>query len=141
MKSFGLAMMFTVLPGISLAGETTCYKRVYDSAHMQKHKLQEVSKIQLKMEQNGAESAGNIKAAFKELPNFLSSKVTCIIKQKVTACEVENNGGSFTFVATVKGIKLTNTSKIRFGGEDDGVTVGREAEHREFFMFKTVCDD
>lgn len=141
MKAFALAMMFMVLPGVSLAGEATCYERQYDSAHMQKHKLQEVTKIRLKVEQDGAGATGQIAAAFKELPDYLNSGVRCVIKQKTTACDIENGGGSFSFVATVKGIKLTNSSGVRFGSEDGGVSIGREAEHREFFLFKTTCKD
>jgi hypothetical protein len=133
------AMTIVILMTSAASAETVCYERTYDAAHMQKHKLQEVTKMRLKFENGGEEFTGDIQAGFRELPTFLSSKVTCAVKQKTTTCRVEQDGGSFDFVPTAKGIRLTNTSQIRFGGVEDGVVIGREVEHRVFALVKTKC--
>lgn len=121
--------------------EKLCYERNYDATHMQKHKLQEVSKIRLDVQKRGDSFSGQISAAFRELPDYVTSNVMCTAKQKTTSCQVDDNGGSFDFVPTAKGIKLTNTSQIRFGGIDDGVVIGREVEHRVFALVKTACNN
>jgi hypothetical protein len=135
------AMTIVILMTSAASAETACYERTYDAAHMQKHKLQEVTKIRLKLENVGEEFIGDIQAGFRELPTFLSSKVNCAVKQKTTSCRVEQDGGSFDFVPTAKGIRLTNTSQIRFGGVEDGVVIGREVEHRVFALVKTKCSN
>jgi hypothetical protein len=140
MRILSTAMVFIMTIGAA-AAETVCYERLYDAAHMQKHKLQEVTKIRLKLEDNGEEFSGDIQAGFRELPDYLTSDVTCTEKQKTTSCQVDQNGGSFDFVPTAKGIRLTNTSQIRFGGIDDGVVIGREEEHRVFALVKTACNN
>lgn len=134
-------MTIVILMTSAASAETVCYERTYDAAHMQKHKLQEVTKIRLKLENGGEEFTGDIQAGFRELPTFLSSKVTCTVKQKTTSCKVEQDGGSFDFIPTAKGIRLTNTSQIRFGGVEDGVVIGREVEHRFFALVKTKCTE
>lgn len=135
------AVPVVVLMTIAANAETTCYGRTYDAAHLQKHKLQEVTKIRLKLEGDGAAFSGDIEAGFRELPTFLASKVTCAAQQKVTSCRVEQNGGTFDFISTAKGIRLTNTSQIRFGSVEDGVIIGREVEHRVFALVKTKCSN
>ena len=138
MRILSSLMFFACMTSLTMA-ESACYERLYDAAHMQKHKLQEVTKIKLDLIEDGDAVSGVIKASFRELQEFLSSDVTCSVKQKTTSCQVGKNGGSFGFVQTVNGIKLTNTSGIRFGGEDDGVAIRSEAEHKVFFLFKTSC--
>lgn len=138
MRILNSLVFFICMTSFSMA-ESACYERVYDAAHMQKHKLQEVTKIQLDLVQENDAATGLIKASFRELPELLTGEVTCAVKQKTTNCEVEKDGGAFGFVQTIKGIKLTNTGGIRFGGEDEGVAIRSEAEHRVFFLFKTTC--
>jgi hypothetical protein len=138
MRFIGIAPLLIAMSTGAVA-DNACYERIYDAAHLQKHKLQEVSKMRLDLQKIGDRVSGQIRAAFRELPDYLSSDVTCTAKQNSTSCEVDQNGGSFDFVPTAKGIKLTNTSQIRFGGVDDGVVVGREVEHRVFALVKTTC--
>ncbi len=140
MKLISIVPLLIVLSTGAVA-DTICYERIYDAAHMQKHKLQEVLKIRLKLDQNGGEPSGVVEAGFRELPSYLTSQVTCAVKQKTTSCRVDQNGGSFDVVATARGIKLTNTSQMRFGGLDDGVVIGREIEHRVFALIKVACSD
>lgn len=140
MRFLGVVTAVILMTGAAGA-ETACYERFYDAAHMKTHKLQEITKLRLKLEQGSGEAFGQIEAAFRELPSYLTSKVTCAKNQKNTACRVDRNGGSFDLVPTIKGIRLTNTSQIRFGGVDDGVVIGREVEHRVFALVKTTCSD
>jgi hypothetical protein len=136
MKMLSAVLMVLVFPSAGYAAEAACYERIYDAGHMQKHALQEVTKMKLLLQED---VTGEISAGFKEIPDYLTSEVACRINGKTTACEVGENGGAFTFVPTIKGIKITNKTKIRFGGENDGVAIGNEAEHREFFLFKIAC--
>jgi hypothetical protein len=140
MRILSMVTAVVLTTGAAVA-ETVCYERSYNAAHMQKHKLQEITKIRLKLELGDEESFGDIRAGFRELTSFLHSKVTCTKKQKTTSCRIEQDGGSFDLVPTAKGVRLTNTSQIRFGGVEDGVVIGREVEHRVFALVKTACND
>jgi hypothetical protein len=125
------------------AANDTCYERVYDQAHLQKHELQEVTKIRLTMKQ-GDTISGVIAAAFRESPKYQSSEFECASKDKAVNCEVLADGGEFSFTQTTKGIRLVNMSMVRFGDEEDGVSIGGEAEHRIFLLFQVspqTCAD
>jgi hypothetical protein len=122
------------------AADDLCFERVYDQAHLRKHKLQEVTRLRLHLDA-GAVTTGKIAAAFRESPDYRSSNVECVAKDKATRCDILADGGDFSFTITPKGIRLLNTSLMRFGDEEDGVSIGREIEHRVFLLFKVGSEN
>jgi hypothetical protein len=137
MRVFVWVWSLILLSTAAVAQEQQCYERRYDDAHMQKHKLQEVTR--LKLELSSGDLTGVIAASFRELPDYLGSAVTCTLKGSVHVCRVDNGGGLFEFSSNAKGIRLVNREGIRFGGVDDGVSIGREPEHKLFLLFATPC--
>jgi hypothetical protein len=141
MKILFAAFGVVILSSAASAQDALCFERRYDDAHMQKHKLQEVTKIKLQVAAVGAATTGTISAGFRELPGYLSSDVSCDMNGNTHVCDVTGDGGAFDFILNDKGIRLTNRKSIRFGGAEDGVTIGTEAEHKLFLLFKTACSN
>jgi hypothetical protein len=121
------------------SAEPVCYERNYNATHMQKHAKQEITKIRLVLD-GGDVLQGQVHAAFRESENYSGGNVECRAKGKVTSCEILADGGEFEFTPTEKGIRLVNTSTMRFGDEEDGIGIGREPEHRVFLLFKTAVE-
>ncbi len=130
---FSAAMALFAAPS---RADAVCYERIYDTLHMKKHILQEVTKIRLLLDDDN-ELSGKIEAAFREGNAFHASSVDCVVKGNTTTCEILDGGGRFDFTKTDKGIRLVNTSSMRFGDDEGGISIGREAEHRVFLLFTT----
>jgi hypothetical protein len=136
MKHVTTGFWFLVCLGhlhLAQAAETTCYERVYDKAHMQKHRLQEIVKMRLSLSGEKPMS-GQIAAGFRESPNYRSSDFKCKVGEILTTCNILAEGGNFSFTKTPKGIRLLNTSLMRFGDADNGISIASEKEHRVFLL-------
>ncbi len=137
-------LLTAMLPLQAHAQATDCYERVYDTAHLKKHTLQEITKMRLRLRssQGGTGQsvlAGDIAAAFRESPAYLSSNVECVADGEDMTCEILAEGGGFRFSKSVKGLRLVNTSMMRFGDEESGISIGRESEHRTFILPPSPC--
>jgi hypothetical protein len=129
-----IAVLWGLLWAAPVVQAAVCYERSYDQAHLKKHALQEITKMRLILD-GGQKLTGRIEAAFRESSSYRGSRVECRVETRATRCEILADGGGFEFTATSKGIRLVNTSTMRFGDEDDGISIGSEAEHRVFLLF------
>jgi hypothetical protein len=116
-----------------------CYEREYDAAHLEKHKLQEITRMRLFLNQSGDDFEGSIAAAFRALPEYQSSPVRCAAKGDKLDCLILEDGGNFTVAVAKTGVLITNTSQMRFGPEETGISFQREAEHLKFLLRPAAC--
>jgi hypothetical protein len=116
---------------------TLCFERDYDAAHMKQHKLQEVTRIRLRLKDD---LTGDVAAGFRALNAYQVSDVECAMRGKEIACRISDQGGSFIYQLRSDSIMLTNTSYMRFGPDDSGISIQREAEHAKFKLYPVACD-
>jgi hypothetical protein len=113
-----------------------CFEREYDAAHLKAHKLQEITRMRLVV---GTDLSGTIAAGFRESPDYQSSSVQCVRRGEKLSCDILGGGGSFTVALTKKGMLITNTSQMRFGPEETGISFQREGEHLKFLLQPATC--
>jgi hypothetical protein len=135
-----LSIVMLAAPPALAVDYAGCYARDYDAAHLKAHALQEITRMRLSLEAaDGDKYLGQIAAGFREAPDLMSSAVTCQWRGEKIACDIESNGGTFTVATAKSGILITNTSTMRFGNEETGISFRGEKEHLKFLLRPVAC--
>lgn len=133
----GLILSLLIIAGLAspaLAEIKGCYERVYDAAHLKRHRGQVVTMMRLQMGLSTdieSDRADSLWAKFRNGRVMATQPLECSANQR---CFVEEDGGSFHVDETADGVKITNEGYIRFGDEDDYREVAEDAEHRVFLL-------
>jgi hypothetical protein len=137
-----VAASLAVLAQPSLATVKGCYDRVYDAAHLARHKAQRVTAIRL---QYGFETGADTPDAainrlwvkFRSVKPAHEAVVVCEERAPPWECGIEGDGGRFILEETGDGVKITNRDYMRVndpGGSEEGIEIPADAEHRVFLL-------
>lgn len=123
-----------------------CYERVYDGKYLRKHKTQDVTKMRFQIGvSQGAdgpfEYLDRIDAGFRKGGRYRGNLVECKEEGGGLACAIEADGGTFTVIDRGKdkgrqAIRISNGGEMRFGDEEDGITIRAKGDNREFRLYR-----
>ena len=146
MKMLARVTMLAVLIGAASAAEAAsfkgCYERVYDSRYLKKHRKQDVVKMRFQIgvgkgTDGPFELLDRIDAGFRKKSLYRGNLVGCTDVNDGLECGIEADGGTFTVIDRGdNSIRITNTSEMRFGDEEDGTTIKAKGDHREFRLYR-----
>jgi hypothetical protein len=119
-----------------------CYERVYDAKYLRKFRNQDIVKMRFQIgvaEGEGAafELLDRIDAGFRKRGRYDGNLVECKPDGDELSCAIEGDGG--TFKVTDRGedsVRITNTSFMRFGDGEKGISVKARGQHVEFRLFR-----
>ena len=119
-----------------------CYERIYEKSYLKKHRKQDVIKMRFQIgvgkgTDGPFELLDRIDAAFRKKPIYRGNLAGCTDVNDGLECGIESDGGTFTVIDRGdNSIRITNTSDMRFGNEEDGITIKPKGEHREFRLYR-----
>jgi hypothetical protein len=119
-----------------------CYERVYEARYLKKNKKQQVIRMRFQVgvgqgEDGPPELADRIEATLRGNSVYRGSAAACKVDGKELLCGITGNGGSFRVTDRGKNsVRITNTSLMRFGNEEDGDKVKADNSNREFRLFR-----
>jgi hypothetical protein len=143
---FRRVMVVAILLGCDLvpaeAAFKGCYERVYDKRYLRKHRRQDIVKLRLQIGVGGAADAppeyfDRIDGVTRKGVRYKGGPIECAPGEDEVACVIKGEGGSF--VLTDRGnnsLRVTNTNFMRFGDQDDGITIKAKGDNREFRLFR-----
>jgi hypothetical protein len=142
LMSLGLALVFLLPAPAASAAFKGCYERIYDKRYLRKNRKQDVVKIRLQIgvaenEDAPFELQDRIDAGFRKSPRYRGGQIQCNPKGDELDCEIIPDGGGF--IITERGedsVRITNTSSMRFGDEEDGIGIRGRGQNREFRLFR-----
>lgn len=119
-----------------------CYERVYEARYLKKNKKQQVIRMRFQVgvgqgEDGPPELQDRIEATLRGKSAYRGSAVACKPDGKELNCEILADGGGFRVTDRGKNsVRITNTSLMRFGNEEDGDSVKADKQNREFRLFR-----
>lgn len=139
---FGCVSVALLFPMTAQAEIKGCYERVYEKAYLKKNRKQDVIKMRLQIGvgqgTDGAfELLDRVDAGFRKKPIYRGGLISCKTEGDELACNIEADGGGF--MVTDRGensVRITNTSEMRFGDDEDGIVVKGKGQNREFRLFR-----
>lgn len=140
----GLAITVLVMAAPAQAEFKGCYERVYDARYLKKNKKQKVVRMRFQVGVGGGEDgppelADRIEATLRGKSVYRGSAVACTPDGRELVCDILADGGSFRVTDRGKNsLRVTNTSQLRFGNEEDGDSVKADKSNREFRLYRVV---
>jgi hypothetical protein len=137
----GLALMVS-LTSPAFAEFKGCYERVYDKRYLKQHRKQDIVKIRFQIGVAPSEDAefelrDRVDAGFRKRPIYDGNLVECTPDGNELVCSIDGDGGTFTVTDRGnKSLRITNTSFMRFGDGEKGISVKAKGDHREFRLFR-----
>jgi hypothetical protein len=141
-----LSLMLTVMAPSAEAAIRGCYERIYDARYLRTHKRQDVIKMRFQFGTGQGldgpfEYLDRLDAGFRKKQVYRGGLVDCQPSGEGLICAIEGDGGTFTVTdrGMDKGrqaIRITNGGFMRFGDEQDGITISGKGENREFRLYR-----